>query len=212
MQDINNNNISHRDMKPYLVDPSPLLETTFSVVSYDNNNVNTSPRAGNDTDLDVLGQYINEPGPNGFNSHPVLNNAMDSINLACNVHTRDTGITYTALRINVHKGCSLFDRGANGVICGDDMRKICLSDRTLNVTGIDDHQMSGLRIGTFGGVVPTQRGEVIAIFQQCAYHPTGRSIISCIQVEDSGIIVDDRANKHGGKQCIYTPDGYVYCP
>jgi hypothetical protein len=92
MQDINNN-ISHRDMKPYLVDPSPLLETTFSVVSYDNNNVNTSPRAGNDTDLDVLGQYINEPGPNGFNSHPVLNNAMDSINLACNVHTRDTGIT-----------------------------------------------------------------------------------------------------------------------
>jgi len=40
MQDINNN-ISHRDMKPYLVDPSPLLDTTFPVVSYDNNNVNT---------------------------------------------------------------------------------------------------------------------------------------------------------------------------
>ena len=65
MQDINNN-ISHRDMKPFLVDPSPLLEATFSVVSYDNNNVNTSRRAGNDTDLDVLGQYINEPGPNPF--------------------------------------------------------------------------------------------------------------------------------------------------
>ena len=58
MQDINNN-ISHRDMKPFLVDPSPLLKTTFPVVSYDNNNVNTSRRAGNDTDLDVLGQYIN---------------------------------------------------------------------------------------------------------------------------------------------------------
>ena len=81
MQDINNN-ISHRDMKPYyLVDPSPSPETTFTpVVSYDNNNVNTSRRAGNDTDLDVLGQYINEPGPNGFNSHPILNNVMDSIN------------------------------------------------------------------------------------------------------------------------------------
>ena len=207
MQNINN-------MPHWGVNPSPLQDTTFNVADArtlppDDTKNDTILHAGDHTDLLKLGQYINEPGPSYCISHPVLNNAMDSINLACNVHTRATGITYTALRINVHNGCSLFDRGANGVICGDDMRKISLSDRTLNVTGIDDHQMSGLRIGTFGGVVPTQRGEVIAIFQQCAYHPTGRSIISCIQVEDSGIIVDDRANKHGGKQCIYTPDGYV---
>ena len=76
MQDINNN-ISHRDMKPYLVDPSPLLDTTFPVVSYDNNNVNTSQRAGNDTDLDVLGQYINEPGPNRYNSYRELTHLIN---------------------------------------------------------------------------------------------------------------------------------------
>ena len=68
MQDINN--MSHRDMKPYVVAPSPSLETTFTaVVSHDNNNVNTNLRAGNDTDLDVLGQYINEPGPNRVYHH-----------------------------------------------------------------------------------------------------------------------------------------------
>ena len=53
----------------------------------------------------------------------------------------------------------LFDRGANGVICGDDVRVISTSDNTLNVTGIDNHEMRDLRIGTFGGVVSTQRWE-----------------------------------------------------
>ena len=68
MQDISN--VSHRDAKPSTVDPSPSLETTFTpVVSHDNNNVNTNLRAGNDTDLDVLGQYINEPGPNRVYHH-----------------------------------------------------------------------------------------------------------------------------------------------
>ena len=66
MQDIINN-MSHRDMKS-LVEPSPSLETTFTVVPYDNNNVNTHLRASNHTALDMLGQYINEPGPNHYNS------------------------------------------------------------------------------------------------------------------------------------------------
>ena len=77
MQDINSN-ISHRDMKPYyLVAPSPLPETTFPVVSYDNNNVNTFLRAGNETDLNVLGQYINEPGPNRYKSYRKLTHLIN---------------------------------------------------------------------------------------------------------------------------------------
>ena len=67
MQDIINN-MSHRDMKPSLVEPSPSLETTFTVVPYDNNNVNTHLCASNHTALDMLGQYINESGPNHYNS------------------------------------------------------------------------------------------------------------------------------------------------
>ena len=92
MQNINN--ISHRDMKPYLVDPSPLQDTTFNVadartLTPDDTKNDTILHAGDHTDLLKLGQYINEPGPSYCISHPVLNNAMDSINLACNVHTRD---------------------------------------------------------------------------------------------------------------------------
>ena len=74
--------------------------------------------------------------------------------------------------------------------------------------------MEDLRIGSVGGVVPTQKGEILAVFDQCAYRPTltGKSIISCIriQVEDYGNHVDDRNTNHGGSQCIITtPGGYI---
>ena len=41
---------------------------------------------------------------------------------------------------------SLVDRGANGGIAGGDVYVYCLSDRKVNVTGIEDHQMPDLRI------------------------------------------------------------------
>ena len=72
--------------------------------------------------------------------------------------------------------------------------------------------MRNLKIGTFGGVVSTQRGDVIAIFNQSAYHPGGKSILSCLQVEDNGITVHDKLIPHGGRQCIETPDGYIRNP
>ena len=112
-------------------------------------------------------------------------------------------------RARSYQGKCLLDRGANGNICGGDVRSISFSDRTLNVTGIDEHKMRNLKIGTFGGVVSTQRGDVIAIFNQSAYHPGGKSILSCLQVEDNGITVHDKLIPHGGRQCIETPDGYV---
>ena len=211
--------MSYTDMNP-----SPPQDTTFSVpenrtLSSDDNNNNALLRGDNHTDCDRLRHIIKEPGPNN-NSHNTreTNTLTDGINLTCNVHSsqghgggilRNSGITYTACRANRHHGMCLWDRGANGVICGDDVRVISMSDNTLNVTGIDNHEMRDLRIGTFGGVVSTQMGDVIAIFNQCAYHPTGRSIISCIQVEDNGICIDDRSISRGGKQCIATPEGYI---
>ena len=170
--------MSYMDMNP-----SPPQDTTFSVpenrtLSSDDNNNNALLRGDNHTDCDRLRHIIKEPGPNN-NSHNTreTNTLTDGINLTCNVHSsqghgggilRNSGITYTACRENRHHGMCLWDRGANGVICGDDVRVISMSDNTLNVTGIDNHEMRDLRIGTFGGVVSTQMGDVIAIFNQCA--------------------------------------------
>ena len=48
---------------------------------------------------------------------------------------------------------------------------------------------------------------MIAIFNQSAYHPGGKSILSCLQ--DNDITVHDKLISHGGRQCIEKPDGYV---
>ena len=79
---------------------------------------------------------------------------------------------------------SLIDRGANGGIAGNDMRLICFDrDRTINVQGIDNHQLPHLKIGTFGATVNTQNGPVILIFNQYAYHGSGKTIHSSLQLE-----------------------------
>ena len=118
-------------------------------------------------------------------------------------------ITYTICKLSTQGGKCLFDRGANGVVCGKDVRTISLSDKTLNVTGMDDHGICNLRIGTFRGVIPTQMGPVIAIFNQAAHNPTGKTIISCFQCEDNGLEIHDKSTAHGGRQCIVTPEGYI---
>ena len=119
-------------------------------------------------------------------------------------------------RVSQHHGSfakgvgSLIDRGANGGLAGNDVRIISKTDREVDVSGIDGHQMSNLPIVTAGGVVLTQRGEVIVIMNQFAYVPHGKSILSCIQLEHFGNKVDDRSIKlNMGSQTIKTLDGYV---
>ena len=69
--------------------------------------------------------------------------------------------------------------------------------------------MESLKIGSAGGVVTTQSGDILAVFNEIAYRVTGKSVISSIQVEDNGIHIDDKSTNHGGNQCITTYEGYV---
>ena len=97
---------------------------------------------------------------------------------------------HTTSRHNTGPRKCLVDRGANEIIFGgEDVRVISLSDKTLDVTVLGGHEMEDLRIGSVGGVVPTQKGEILALFDQCAYRLTGKSIISCIQVDDYGTML-----------------------
>jgi hypothetical protein len=64
------------------------------------------------------------------------------------------------------------------------MRVIAIDkSRKMNVTGIDNHQLTDLPIVTSGGVINTSKGEVIAIFHQYADIKTGRSIHTSGQLE-----------------------------
>ena len=105
---------------------------------------------------------------------------------------------------------ALVDRGANGFIAGADVTVIELyPGRYVDVNGIDDHRLPAIQLGTVGGVVNTQLGDVIFIFQQAAIHGKGASIISAVQLEHFKVEVNDRSIKLGGLQRLATPDGYV---
>jgi len=122
-------------------------------------------------------------------------------------NTRVIVVSEAAARSATFK--SLVDRGANGGLAGDDMRKIAMSDRYIDVQGIDNHMVPHLRIGTFGAVVRTKSGSyIILIFSQYAYHGRGKSIHSCLQMMDAGVNVDDTSRVLGGEQCLEI-EGYI---
>ena len=105
---------------------------------------------------------------------------------------------------------ALVDRGENGGIAGDDLKIIATSDRKLDVSGIDNHELTGLKIVIAGGVVTSQRDKIVVIFHQFAYVPGGKTIILCPQLESFGIIIDNKSKVlKRGEQCITTLEGYV---
>jgi hypothetical protein len=103
---------------------------------------------------------------------------------------------------------ALVDRGANGGICGDDMLVLEGSERFVDVSGLAGHKVSQLRIVTAQALVTTHKGDAIATFHQTALLGTGKSILSCLQMEAYGADINDRScSLPGGKQRILV-DGY----
>jgi hypothetical protein len=83
------------------------------------------------------------------------------------------------------------DRGANGGIAGSDTRRISDTGRTVDVVGIDDHELPSISIVSAGAVVSTHLGPAIVILNQYGWYPGGTSIHSSGQMEHFGNIVDD---------------------
>ena len=131
-----------------------------------------------------------------------------SKNITFDVNTHITYVISNHHRVS-HNLHSLVDRGANGGIAGDDVRVIAWTHRHVDVQGIDQHQMTNLRIATVGGIINTQHGEVIGIFHQYAYTGRGTSIHSSGQLEWYKNEVSDQSSVTGGKQRIVTLQGHV---
>ena len=120
------------------------------------------------------------------------------------------------LRVSEHavrrdKRGALVDRGANGGIIGDDAHVIhTYHSQEVDVTGIDNHEINSLKVVDASAKITTQRGDVIGIFRQYAYHGKGRTIHSSGQMEwFRGNKVKDRSIVVGGSQNIRTLEGYV---
>ena len=87
--------------------------------------------------------------------------------------------------MSIHKSSkdgSLVDRGANRGIAGGDVRIIEKTGCSVDVRGIDNHQITDIPIVTAGAVVTTQQGPVIVILHQYAYTGQGKTIHSSAQL------------------------------
>ena len=125
--------------------------------------------------------------------------------VSCNAH-----VTYhvSEARSRSKRG-SLVDRGANGGILGGDARVVYRHSNTVDVTGIDNHQMTALVMVDAIGKTMSNKGPINVLMRNYALHGQNRTIHSSGQIEYFKIEVDDRSIKTGGTQCIRTPDGHV---
>jgi len=98
----------------------------------------------------------------------------------------------------------------NGGIGGSDVWVIFKTHCSVDVQGIDNHQMTNIPITTVGGGINTQHSAVIVILHQYACTSLGTSIHSSVKLEWYQIIVTDCSIKDGGwQECITTLDGYT---
>ena len=77
----------------------------------------------------------------------------------------------------------MVDRGANGGICGNDTHVISKTDCTVDVQGIDNHQIVDTPIVTAGAVITTQQGPFLLIMNQYAHVGNSKTIHSSGKME-----------------------------
>ena len=84
-----------------------------------------------------------------------------------------------------HTNNQLVDRGANGGLAGSDMRVIYKTHRKINISGIDNHEVTGLDVVTDATLLNTSMGKVIGVFNE--YATLGRDHPSIHQVNLNGL-------------------------
>ncbi len=82
------------------------------------------------------------------------------------IDINEHNVQYTISKISTKKlrNGGLLDCDANGCVFGP----ICKTSQSVDIGGLDNHQITNIPIGSSGGVISTQKGGVIAIFDEGA--------------------------------------------
>jgi len=99
---------------------------------------------------------------------------------------------------------TLVDRGANGGMLGDDAKVTFCPNKSVNVTGIDNHELSSLPMVDATSKTLTDKGEVILVLRNCACHGVNHTLHSSGQIEHHQNKVHDGSIKAGGRQVTVT--------
>ena len=109
------------------------------------------------------------------------------------------------------KGCSLINGGANGVLCGSDMKLIADTDCMVSILGIANHVVEDNHVGTYIGIAHSHLGKVLVYVNEGAGVPTQKTpVLSKIQMSAYSCTVDDTSILHGGKQVLVTKCGHCF--
>ena len=106
---------------------------------------------------------------------------------------------------------ALVDRGATGGIAGWDMSMVNGSEQFIDLTGLQEHIVRQLRLVHAAFVCESHLGPTICHVPQQAHMPDNKSILSTIQMEAYGCIIQDKPKKVSGEQpYVQSPDGYRF--
>ena len=119
-------------------------------------------------------------------------------------------VRYTIANIGRNLG-ALIDGGTNGGLAGADVHVLeTVPHVRVDVSGITDNTMESLPIVQCATLVDmVDKGKIILIMSQYTTHDHGKTIHSKNQLEHFRCVVLDTVKRHGGKQALYTPEGYV---
>jgi hypothetical protein len=134
-----------------------------------------------------------------INNHLLVTHSSSSTTYAVSNHKR-----IKALEL------ALMDGGANGGVGGSNVRLLQRDPhQRATLTGMNEHQVNDVPIGTCAGKIKTKDGFIIGIMHQYAYLGTGATIHSKGQWQHFKNEVDDSSRKVGGKQQVITLDDYI---
>jgi len=103
---------------------------------------------------------------------------------------------------------TLVNRGANGGVLGNNAKVDFKRNKTVDVTGVDNHELNALPMVDATAKAITDKGPVILILRNYAYHGLNRTLHSAGQIEWYLNKAHDTSMKVGGRQVIKTVDGH----
>ena len=106
---------------------------------------------------------------------------------------------------------TLVDQGANDSILGNNAKVIFKRNKTVDITGIDNHELNSLPMVDATAKTITDKWPVILILRNYAYHGLNQTLHSTGQIEWFQNKVYNSSMKVDGRQVIKTVDGY-YIP
>ena len=81
----------------------------------------------------------------------------------------------------------------------------------INVTGINKHEIPDIPITTVVAYTPrSNHGPCILIFNEAAFTRRHQTILSCLQLEDYGAVLDEKHPRMGGTCRITTENGFIF--